>query len=519
MSPLTKATTTADMYDHSLKFGRYPHLPPEIQRPCSTAFWPPEHIALLEHYREWLESGGASRHTIRLIYIVTAGHVLGLNLKPQAEINLETDFQKAMDFVKAKQLSAEWTDINRVGLEKFRRFLMNERGLVECKQTDYDPHPHTANLPEWLVQELLRYQHIKQRNWRDARIGQNIRRFWGQHLSVWRFLVEQCSVLKISDIKRQMLYTYAEICLQKGRTVRGVNGDLRSFHGFLSFLQEQEFVIPQALLTFPCLKEPDSLPKFLSDDQVRLLKNDFDSRVLSAKDAKERRDALLDQVAFYLLWQGGLRIGELEELRLEDLDLNARRLMVRKGKGMKDRSVYLTDSTIRVVSAYLTVRGMGPTDHVILYRNQPLCKDLVPARIRAAGMRVGVHVYPHRLRHTCATQLLNAGCRITSIQKFLGHQRIASTLIYARVHDQTVADDYYMAMSSVEQRLEIISVPVAVPLPAVPLEREQILGIASQLKATFMDLETRLSLADKLIHLVSDVSLSRNFFSGIPPPQ
>src|SRR5919108_6244935 len=105
------------------------------------------------------------------------------------------------------------------------------------------------------------------------------------------------------------------------------------------------------------------------------------------------------------------------------------------------------------------VRGPGPTEHVFLYRNQPLCKDLVPARIKTAGQRAGVKVYPHRLRHTAATQLLNAGCRVTSIQKFLGHKELSTTMVYARVHDQTVAEDYFAAMERVEQRLEIVPEP------------------------------------------------------------
>ena len=68
-------------------------------------------------------------------------------------------------------------------------------------------------------------------------------------------------------------------------------------------------------------------------------------------------------------------------------------------------------------------------------------------------------VFPHRLRHTCATQLLNAGCRVTSIQRFLGHKELSSTMIYARAHDQTVAEDYFAAMERVEQRLEIVPNP------------------------------------------------------------
>ncbi len=61
--------------------------------------------------------------------------------------------------------------------------------------------------------------------------------------------------------------------------------------------------------------------------------------------------------------------------------------------------------------------------------------------------------------HTCASHLLYAGCRITSIQKFLGHRKLNSTMIYARAYDQTVADDYFAAMRRVEQRMEIAPLP------------------------------------------------------------
>jgi hypothetical protein len=57
------------------------------------------------------------------------------------------------------------------------------------------------------------------------------------------------------------------------------------------------------------------------------------------------------------------------------------------------------------------------------------------------------------LRHTFATQLVNAGCRVTTIQALLGHKRLNSTMVYARVHDQTVARDYFEAMAVIEERL------------------------------------------------------------------
>jgi integrase/recombinase XerD len=106
--------------------------------------------------------------------------------------------------------------------------------------------------------------------------------------------------------------------------------------------------------------------------------------------------------------------------------LTQKRLSVRDGKGRKDRTVYLVPTAINALEEYLAVRGEGSAEHVFLYRNAPMSKDFVRSRLKRIGDRIGVKVYPHRLRHTCATQLLNAGCRITSIQRFLGHKSVAA---------------------------------------------------------------------------------------------
>ena len=119
-------------------------------------------------------------------------------------------------------------------------------------------------------------------------------------------------------------------------------------------------------------------------------------------------------------------------------------------------------------------------------------------RLKAAGERVGVKVYPHRLRHTAATQLLNAGCRVTSIQKFLGHKELSTTMIYARVHDQTVADDYYAAMSQIEKRLDLLGVGEEVNAPIGKDERTQLLALTSQLELPELNFEMRLSIVSRM---------------------
>ncbi len=498
MSPTKAAVTTTEIYDQALKYCRDFRIPPGTPQPCYTSAWIEENIAVLERYREWLESGGTSALVIRTYHLPMAGHVLGLNHKPSAQLDLDRDLQPALDYILAKGLSASWTKNCRNSLAKFRRFLLHERGQTESHITPYDPAPHTEGLPAWLVEQLTRYQHVKQRNWREARIEEGIRRFWSSHLRVWRFLVERYAVSELSDLKRAFFSDYIDWRLEAGASVRSVNGDLRTFHGFVAFLQEQGLPAPHTLLRLRCLKEPDPLPKFLTDEQVRALRDDLEARVEAADNAAHRRDALLDRACFYLLWQAGLRRGEVEDLRLEDLDLEGRRLTVRRGKGLLDRTVFLTDTVVSALRAYLAVRGPGPTDHVFLYRNQALSKDLIHGRLKACGARVKVPVYAHRLRHTCATQLLNAGCRITSIQKFLGHKRLNTTLTYARAHDQTVADDYYQAMGSVEKRLELMGQPEEPKEPVTEDERGQILALTVQLVEPELSIEARLVIAAQI---------------------
>jgi len=188
------------------------------------------------------------------------------------------------------------------------------------------------------------------------------------------------------------------------------------------------------------------------------LRDEFERNVSTAQSYRERRDAVLDRTVFYLLWQGGLRLSEVESLRLEDLDLVGKRISVRQGKGCKDRTVFLTQITVSVLQDFLEVRGRGFSDHVFLYHNASLNKSYVWSRLKTLSKQTGVRVYAHRLRHTTATQLLNAGCKITSIQKILGHKNINTTMIYARAYNRTVADDFYAAMERVERRIEIASV-------------------------------------------------------------
>ncbi len=97
-----------------------------------------------------------------------------------------------------------------------------------------------------------------------------------------------------------------------------------------------------------------------------------------------------------------------------------------------------------------------------------------------------------------ATQLLNAGCKIIVIQKTLGHKKLNTTLTYARAYDQTIEEDHFRAMSSVEKRLGLLGQPEEQEEPVLDYEREQILALTEKLAEPELSVEARLVIAAQI---------------------
>jgi integrase len=165
----------------------------------------------------------------------------------------------------------------------------------------------------------------------------------------------------------------------------------------------------------------------------------------------------MDLAWFLLMLHGGLRTCEIRNLKLGDVEWEAKRLRIEQSKGLKDRQIYLDAAVLGALQAYLAVRGQAEAlpQNVFIFRHAPLSYSYCFERLRTYGRRCGVKASPHQLRHSCATLLLNAGAPVLSVQMILGHRQIDTTLGYARLYDGTLAADYYSAMNKIEHQLAL----------------------------------------------------------------
>ena len=446
------ATTAAERYDNALRKSlKMNPLPEGKVAPKPSCEWPEENVALLERYRDWLVAIGASTAVINQHRVPLAGTLLGLALKPHPQLCLDADVGQAQLYIKGKKKSASWEKACDRSLTWFSRFLKEERGMVIIdKQKFGDVGRYKAGLPDWLIDQLTRLLHLRQANWRKSRMAQSTYQFWHKSTQLWRWLFEQTEIESPSEITREHLNRYVDEQLQAGYKVASINVALQTFQGTLYFLQDQGIEVSRVALRYRGLKRSQPLPRFLTNKQIKALTEELVERREEAKTTVQERNSRLDYACTMLLLRTGMRLSELEDLQLEDLDLEGMQVIIRNAKGLKDRIVYLTESVVEAIQDYLTVRGPALTDHLFIYRHKFLSKDLVRSRLRNAGKRLGFKVTPHMLRHTFATQLVNGGADIVTIQRLLGHKRLHTTMTYAHVHDETVADDYFRVMEEVE---------------------------------------------------------------------
>jgi len=226
---------------------------------------------------------------------------------------------------------------------------------------------------------------------------------------------------------------------------------LIALRGFLTYLSKRDII--------SLSPEKIELPK-VSRKQVTFLHYDEVSRLLDAIPL-DSEAGLRDRAIIELLFSSGLRVSELSNLNRGHVNTKRREFMVR-GKGQKDRPVFIGEAAAQRVEEYLSSRLDNLPPLFLSYsRNNTISNNgeyrrLTPRSIQRVITRyaklagITKHVSPHTMRHSFATDLLMNGADIRSVQSMLGHSNISTTQVYTHVTDAHLREVYEKFHSDTE---------------------------------------------------------------------
>jgi integrase len=185
---------------------------------------------------------------------------------------------------------------------------------------------------------------------------------------------------------------------------------------------------------------PQTLPKAIPPNDVH--------RLLAVVDDIRNRAMIL------MLLRTGMRIGELLNLKTDDIRLSERKALIWEGeKNCIGRAVCISTDALQALSHWLDIRDPG-LEYVFYSRRRHImryatARFMFKKYLEKAGLACKNYGL-HSLRHTFATELLNAGMRLECLQQLLGHSGLEMTLRYARLTDQTREEEFFRAMARIE---------------------------------------------------------------------
>ena len=209
----------------------------------------------------------------------------------------------------------------------------------------------------------------------------------------------------------------------------------RNISSFFSWLEEEDYILKSPMRRIHKIKTKTVVKSTISDEGIELLRDN----------CKEKRDlAIID-----LLYSTGIRVGELVNLNIEDIDLEGRECVV-YGKGDKERRVYFDAKAKVHLKEYIETRR---DDNEALFVTLDAPHDRlkisgVEIRLRKLGRELNLdRIHPHKFRRSMATRAIDKGMPIEQVQKILGHSQIDTTMQYAMVNQNSVKSAHQKLMS------------------------------------------------------------------------
>lgn len=235
-----------------------------------------------------------------------------------------------------------------------------------------------------------------------------------------------------SLVRKYLVFLYEK--RYKNTTICRHISSLRSFYKYLlgnKLINEN----PMELISLP--KKEQRLPNFLYyNDLEKLLETPDQSTNIG----------LRDKLIFELLYSTGVRVSELVNIKVKDIDFENKSIRI-FGKGKKERIVLFGDQALKLINIYLTRRDFTSEYLILNNRGNKITTRGVDLIIHKNSLKSGLKnkITPHTMRHTFATHMLNDGANLLTVQELLGHENLKTTQVYTHVSNERLRNVYLNA--------------------------------------------------------------------------
>lgn len=250
--------------------------------------------------------------------------------------------------------------------------------------------------------------------------------------------LESININDIKSVKYETIRGYLSYLHENKYKSKSISRMISSMRSFFKYLKVENIITnnPMTLISNP--KVEKKLPKYLTINEVE--------SILSAPDMNDAvgvRDAFILE----LLYVSGIRVSELVNIKLNDIEESQRRIKI-LGKGNKERYVLYGSRCSELLKKYISVRSnflKYPNDYLILSKtgrkiNTREIRNIINRIKVKAG--VSISISPHTFRHTFATHMLNEGADLRAVQELLGHENLSTTTIYTHLTNEKLRRTY-----------------------------------------------------------------------------
>lgn len=247
---------------------------------------------------------------------------------------------------------------------------------------------------------------------------------------------------KVLNVNREIVTKYMQYLYNKNASKSTISRRLSSLRSFYNYLYKNNLINKNYFSSIKNPKKDNGLPKLVKEIDIDKMFCIPDTRTPLGQ-----RNLLIIR----MLYATGVRVSELVNICLKDIDINERTIRI-FGKGSKERIVVFGNNTKEILNLYLNNGryrlSNGKNDYLFLNKDGNKLSDRYVRNIindiifKAA---IQMHVSPHMLRHTFATDMLNNGADLVSVKEMLGHESLNTTSIYTHVSDDKIREIYNKA--------------------------------------------------------------------------